>query len=93
MGRCSKRNREKEEQSVEYDHTDELWLNIYIPWVESIVSYEMDIGKSDIATIRKRLLQSKFQRIYLSSIREHDTFVLKTNNGKICWMKNIAFQQ
>lgn len=42
----------------------------------------MDIGKNDIATIRKRLLQSKFQRIYLSSIREHDTFVLKTNNGK-----------
>ena len=72
----------KEEQSVEYEHTDELWLNIYIPWVENIVSYEMDIGKSDIATIRKRLLQSKFQRIYLSSIREHDTFVLKTNNGK-----------
>ena len=72
----------KEEQSVEYDHTDELWLNIYIPWVENIVSYEMDIGKNDIATIRKRLLQSKFQRIYLSSIREHDTFVLKTNNGK-----------
>ena len=72
----------KEEQSVEYEHTDELWLNIYIPWVENIVSYEMDIGKNDIATIRERLLQSKFQRIYLSSIREHDTFVLKTNNGK-----------
>ena len=42
----------------------------------------MDIGKNDIATIRKRLLQSKFQRIYLSSFRDQDTFVLKTNNGK-----------
>ena len=42
----------------------------------------MDIGNNDIATIRKRLLQSKFQRIYLSAFREQDTFVLKTNNGK-----------
>ncbi len=72
----------KEKQSGEYEKTDELWLNIYIPWVENILSNEIDIEDNDIDAIRKRLQQSKFQRIYLSSLREQDTFVLKTNNGK-----------
>lgn len=72
----------KEKQSGAYEQTDELWLNVYIPWVENIISYEIDIEDNDIDTIRKRLQQSKFQRIYLSSLREQDTFVLKTNNGK-----------
>lgn len=71
----------KEKQSVEYEHTDELWLNIYIPWIENIVSYEINIEGADLSAIRERLKQSRFQRIYLSSLREQDTLVLKTNNG------------
>ena len=71
----------KEKQSVEYEHTDELWLNIYIPWVENIVSNQINIEGADLSAIRERLKQSRFQRIYLSSLREQDTLVLKTNNG------------
>lgn len=58
-----------------------MWLNIYIPWVENIVSYEINIEDADLSAIRERLKQSRFQRIYLSSLREQDTLVLKTNNG------------
>lgn len=72
----------KERQSQAYEHTDELWLNIYIPWEENIISYEIDIEHNDLDTVRERLKQSRFQRIYLSSFREQDTFVLKTNNGE-----------
>lgn len=72
----------KERQSQSYEPTDELWLNIYIPWEENIISYEIDIENSKLDTVRERLNQSKFQRIYLSSIREQDIFVLKTTNGE-----------
>uniref|UniRef100_UPI003A913E59 hypothetical protein n=1 Tax=Leyella stercorea TaxID=363265 RepID=UPI003A913E59 len=65
-----------------YEPTDELWLNIHIPWEENIISYEIDIENNKLDTVRERLNQSKFQRIYLSSIREQDIFVLKTTNGK-----------
>lgn len=72
----------KERQSQSYEPTDELWLNIHIPWEENIISYEIDIENNKLDTVRERLNQSKFQRIYLSSIREQDIFVLKTTNGK-----------
>lgn len=72
----------KENKSKHYDYpTDELWLNIYIPWVENIVSFLMNIEDYDISAIKARLEQSRFKRIYLSSLREEDTFVLKTDNG------------
>lgn len=48
---------------------------------ENIVSYEINIEGADLSAIRERLKQSKFQRIYLSSLREQDTLILKTNNG------------
>lgn len=73
---------EKKEKLLEnYEPVDEYWLNIYIPWVENIVSFLMNIEDYDTSAIKARLEQSRFKRIYLSSLREEDTFVLKTDNG------------
>lgn len=73
---------EKKEKLLEnYASVDEYWLNIYIPWVENIVSFLMNIEGDDISIIKERLEQSRFKRIYLSSLREQDTLVLKTDNG------------
>lgn len=73
---------EKKEKLLDnYEPVDEYWLNIYIPWVENIVSFLMNIEDYDTSAIKARLEQSRFKRIYLSSLREEDTFVLKTDNG------------
>jgi hypothetical protein len=49
-----------------------------------LISFKKNIviENNKLDTVRERLNQSKFQRIYLSSIREQDIFVLKTTNGK-----------
>lgn len=68
-----------DEKDEKYKHyvTPKCWLNIFVPFVENRCVDCIDIGEHTIEDIKKRLIASNFERIFITSEIPNDILVIK----------------